>query len=100
MGGDATVVCPGAAVSCPIACWEFDSQCYGDTDNDEDVDGTDWPVFRDAFGRSYPHAMYNPCGDLDHDGDVDGVDWPAFRDNFGTGDAPDDCPMPCVWPPL
>jgi hypothetical protein len=100
---DGTVVCES---SCPIACWQFDSQCYGDVDGDDDVDTVDWPVFRDSFGTNYAShwnggaGPYNPCGDLDHDGDVDTVDWPAFRDNFGSGNVPNDCPMPCVWPPL
>jgi hypothetical protein len=85
---------------CPIACWECDSQCYGDVDCDDDVDTVDWPVFRDSFGKSYPDSGYNPCGDMDHDGDVDTVDWPSFRDNFGSGDVPNDCPMPCEWPPI
>ena len=88
-----------AAPGCAIGCWEYDSQCYGDGDGDDDVDTVDWPVFRDAFGYSYPAPDYNPCGDLDHDGDVDTVDWPQFRDNFGSSDVPNDCPMPCVWPP-
>jgi hypothetical protein len=95
----------GGPLPCEIACWEYDSQCYGDTDDDEDVDGTDWFVFRDAFGSDYATGWnggagpYNPCADLDHDGDVDGTDWFPFRDNFGTSDADDDCPMTCVWPP-
>lgn len=96
-----SVVCPPTGpLPCIIPCWDFDSQCHGDVDGDDDVDTVDWPVFRDSFGTSYPAAGYNPCGDLDHDGDVDTVDWPSFRDNFGSGNVPNDCPMPCVWPPV
>ena len=93
-----SVVCAG--VGCPIACWEFATQCHGDVDGDGDVDTVDWPVFRDSFGFAYPAAEYHPCGDMDHDGDVDTVDWPEFRDNFGSGSVAADCPMTCVWPPL
>jgi hypothetical protein len=94
-----SVVCTDGGFVCPWPCWEFDSQCYGDVDGDDDVDTTDWPVFRDAFGCAWPQACYDACADLDHDGDVDTTDWPNFRDNFGSGNVPNDCPMTCVWPP-
>lgn len=81
------------------ACWDFLTQCHGDTDGDGDVDTVDWPTFRDSFGATYPEADYHPCGDMDHDGDVDTVDWPEFRDNFG--DTPTaDCTPGGVWPPI
>lgn len=98
---DGTVVC-GGTPPCPIACWEYVTQCHGDTDGDGDVDTVDWPTFRDSFGATYPEVDYNPCGDMDHDGDVDTVDWPSFRDNFGkdVGEIPGDCPLTCVWPPV
>lgn len=67
------------------ACWDHTYQCYGDYDEDTDVDTVDWPTFRDGFGYSYPHPLYttNVCADHDKDGDIDTVDWPSFRDNFG-----------------
>ena len=80
------------------ACWDYLTQCHGDTDGDGDVDTVDWPTFRDAFGSTYPGAAYHPCGDMDHDGDVDTVDWPQFRDNFG-GAPSADCPGGGAWPP-
>jgi hypothetical protein len=96
-----SVVCTGGGpLPCVIPCWDYDSQCHGDVDGDDDVDTVDWPTFRDAFGKAYPAAGYNPCGDMDHDGDVDTVDWPSFRDNFGSGNVANDCPMTCVWPPI
>jgi hypothetical protein len=73
------------------ACWDFDTQCNGDTDGDGDVDTTDWPNFRDSFGKNindHPEA-YEPCADFDRDGDVDTADWPKFRDNFGKVPAAD-----------
>ena len=94
---------PGAVVDekgCSMgpACWDYLTQCHGDTDGDGDVDTVDWPTFRDAFGSTYPGAAYHPCGDMDHDGDVDTVDWPQFRDNFG-GAPSADCPGGGAWPP-
>ena len=79
-------------------CWDYLTQCHGDTDGDGDVDTVDWPIFRDSFGYAYPSASYHPCGDMDHDGDVDTVDWPEFRDNFGYT-APSDCTPGGTWPP-
>jgi len=65
------------------ACWDYPTQCHGDSDGDGDVDTDDWPAFRDGFGYVYPGASYNPCADYDRDGDTDTDDWPAFRDTFG-----------------
>ena len=79
-------------------CWDYSTQCHGDTDDDGDIDTVDWPIFRDAFGHAYPAAQYHPCADLDHDGDVDTADWPEFRDNFGFPAAAD-CPGGGTWPP-
>jgi hypothetical protein len=66
-------------------CWDYSTQCHGDTDGDVDVDIVDWPTYRDGFGSSYPSATYKSyvCADFDHDGDIDIVDWPQFRDYFG-----------------
>jgi hypothetical protein len=67
------------------ACWNYVTQCNGDTNNDVAVDTVDWPKFRDGFGKTYPNATYqaNACGDFNRDGTIDTVDWPRFRDNFG-----------------
>lgn len=72
-------------------CWDYATQCHGDSDGDVDVDTVDWPFFRDGFGKSYPDGAYQPCADYDRDGDIDTVDWPEFRDNFG-GVPAIDCP--------
>lgn len=101
-----SVVCPAATPPCPIPCWDFPTQCYGDTDSDGDVDTYDWPGFRDSFGSDYcddtvPSVRpdYRPCVDYDRDGDVDTLDWQTLRDNFGSGDVPPDCPLGGTWPP-
>ena len=85
-------------VTMPL-CWNYLTQCHGDTDGDGDIDTVDWPTFRDAFGYAYPSAQYHPCADLDQDGDVDTADWPEFRDNFGYSAALD-CTGGGTWPPV
>ena len=81
-------------------CWLCPTQCHGDVEGcDADVDTIDWPIFRDAFGSTYPGPNYHPCADLDQDGDVDTIDWPEFRDNFGSSTLPMDCPVAGTWPP-
>ncbi len=78
-------------------CWDYTTQCHGDTDGDGDVDTVDWPVFRNAFkgapGITSPVYVLNACADNDQDGDVDTVDWPAFRNTFKGpgGTAAADC---------
>ena len=94
----AAVLGDGQSVGAPW-CWDCTTQCHGDTDCDDDVDTSDWPMFRDSFGYSYPSPQYHPCGDMDHDGDVDTDDWPDFRDNFGKSYVPTDCPLGGTWPP-
>jgi hypothetical protein len=98
---EATTNLPAAgAVTCEQgpACWQFATQCNGDTDGDGDVDTVDWPAFRDGFGKTYPNAAYNPCADFDRDGDIDTVDWPKFRDNFAKTPAAN-CTPGGTWPP-
>jgi hypothetical protein len=70
---------------CGPLCWDYDTQCNGDTDDNGTVDTADWPNFRDGFGKVYPDQayMYNACADFNRDGSIDTVDWPKFRDNFG-----------------
>ena len=98
----------GGCISGVPPCWNYLSQCHGDTDGDGDVDTVDWPTFRDGFACKYPEQCYidHVCGDLDHDGDIDTVDWPDFRDNFAEKDmCPNDgrnlcdCTPGGTWPP-
>jgi hypothetical protein len=79
------------------ACWQ-ETQCHGDADGTGVVNTSDWPAFRDSFGKSYPSADYDPCGDFTRDGTVNTTDWPHFRDNFGKT-VPANCPIGGTWPP-
>ncbi len=73
-------------------CWDFLTQCHGDSNNDGFVDTDDWGTFRDGFYKSYPGAEYvaNACGDYNRDGVIDTDDWPEFRDYFYKS-PPADC---------
>ena len=76
-------------VSSYPACWDYPTQCHGDTDGDGDVDTTDWPKFRDGFAQTGQAYIDNACADFDRDGDIDTADWPQFRDNFAGAPAAD-----------
>jgi hypothetical protein len=75
------------------ACWDYPTQCYGDADGSGQVDTSDWPAFRDGFGKTHPDPGYisNACADFNKDGAIDTLDWPDFRDYFGSS-VPADCP--------
>lgn len=97
-GSSVAITSPGCAVSYGPSCWDA-TQCHGDADGSGFIDTSDWPAFRDSFGKTYPDAAYDPCGDFTRDGTVNTSDWPAFRDNFGKSVAAD-CPTGGTWPPL
>ena len=62
--------------------------CWGDFDNDGDVDGSDLGEFSTNFGRMDCTSV-SPCaGDFDIDSDVDGTDLGAFSEDFGRMDCP------------
>jgi hypothetical protein len=71
--------------------------CYGNFDNDFDVDGIDAAKIKASYGRS---RMLNPCtnetpcsGDFNVDEDVDGSDVFLFRANFGRNSFNNPCPL-------
>jgi len=72
------------------------SGCFGNFDNDSDVDGTDAGIFKLSFGRSTynnPCEGENPCnGDFDCDADVDGTDSYGFKAEFGRCEFDNPCP--------
>lgn len=90
---DGTAVVPTLTGATNIAkdywpcCWDYLTQCHGDVDDDTDVDISDWPSFKDGFGKSYPNQDYidNVCADYDKNGTIDIVDWPNFKDAFVAG---------------
>jgi len=60
------------------------STCPGDFDQDGDVDGTDFGLFKKDFRR---HDCNGDCyGDFDEDGDVDIDDLHVFKKYFGRTD--------------
>ena len=54
--------------------------CYGDLDNDGDIDGYDLDVFADAY------AVKDPWADFNGDGRVDSNDLALFAASFGGTD--------------
>jgi hypothetical protein len=72
--------------------------CYGNFDNDSDVDGSDAAKIKASFGRS---PILNACtsefpcsGDFNCDEDVDGSDAFLFKSNFGRSPFNNPCPLP------
>lgn len=63
-------------------------RCYGDFDNDGNVDKDDLAVFAAAFGSVYPDLNYDKRCDFDYDGDVDGLDLAVFTADYGRTDCP------------
>jgi hypothetical protein len=57
------------------------SSCFGDFDEDGDVDTSDLTIFEEQMKSK---TCSDPClGDFDGDGDVDEGDYEAFESNFG-----------------
>jgi hypothetical protein len=56
---------------------------YGDVNGDRVVNGTDFGVFRDAFGTVVGDPAYVDYLDFDGDGAVNGTDFAQFRARFG-----------------
>jgi len=82
---------PPGGNDCGDAC-----ECEGNSDGDEDVDGTDATEFKSDFGRnpfSNECEAIDPCsGDFDCDGDVDGTDASLFKSDFGRSQFSNPCP--------
>jgi hypothetical protein len=93
---DPTVTLPGAGTVCvtfpkpyPV-CWDFLTQCHGDTDNSGKVDTTDFFALKDSWMKSDPDPLYNPCADFDRNGKVDTTDFFALKD-WWMKNPPADC---------
>jgi len=66
----------------------YGNLCDADYDGDATVAGTDFLVFRGAFGSSLGQPAFNP--DIDSNGDdaIDGTDFLSFRALFGHPPGP------------
>ena len=73
-------------------CWDYLTQCHGDTDNDSSIGLTDFYEFSDSWNKSYPNADYlaHPCADVNRDGSVGLTDFYQFSDYWNKS-VPSDC---------
>ena len=67
------------------ACYRYGlvSQCVGDFDHDDDVDGTDAALLADAFGAIPGDPNWNAIADFNDDGVIDDLDLAIFAGSFG-----------------
>jgi hypothetical protein len=74
-------------------CWDYLTQCHGDSDNSGDVNAPDFQALKDSNGMAYPNdPEYNPCADFDRNGKVNGTDMLILKNNwYQTVDA--NCPQ-------
>ena len=79
-------------------CWNYLTQCHGDTDNTGNVSGRDFLAVKRSWYRCYPDPGYNPCADFDRDGCVKGSDFLILKSNWYRR-LPADCPLGGEWPP-
>jgi len=80
------------------ACWNWPTQCHGDTDNDGEVKGSDFLALKTSWYKCHPDADYDPCADFDRDGCVKGSDFLILKSNWYKP-VPADCPPGGTWPP-
>jgi len=79
-------------------CWNYLTQCHGDTDNDGEVKGSDFLALKASWYKCYPDCGYNPCADFDRDGCVKGSDFLILKNNWFQPVEPN-CPRGGIWPP-
>ncbi|MHC4621451.1 MAG: dockerin type I domain-containing protein [Planctomycetota bacterium] len=72
----------GSAIKTYPACWDYLTQCHGDSDNDGWVKGGDFLALKNSWYKCYSHAAYNPCADFDRDGCVYGADFLTLKSNW------------------
>ena len=72
------------------------TECEGNFNDDQDVDGSDAATFKADFGRNglnRPCQAADPCnGDFNCDGDADGSDAAIFKADFGRSNFNNPCP--------
>jgi len=82
----------------PPACWDYPTQCHGDTDDSGDVKGSDFLTLKASWFKCYPEPDYSPCADFDRDGCVKGSDFLIMKSNWYQTVEPD-CQSGGTWPP-
>jgi hypothetical protein len=83
----------------PCNCWDYPTQCHGDTDNSGDIKGSDFLALKNSWYKVYPDVAYNPCADFDRNGAVKGSDFLILKNRWYKA-APADCPggdINCVY---
>jgi len=97
MGGGA---CRITAISEPPypACWDYTTQCHGDSDHSGNVNGSDFLTLKASWFKCYLDQDYNPCADFDRNGCVNGSDFLILKSNWFKV-ATTDCPPGGIWPP-
>ena len=98
-GSDEAVVTVEEPAPTYPECWDYDTQCHGDTDDDGDVDPVDKARLNASMFFCYPAPEYDACADCDRDGCVDTTDEDLQDEYFPGGYPPGDCPHGGVWPP-
>jgi len=63
-------------------CWDYLTQCYGDSDNSGDVKGPDFLALKSSWYKCYSDPDYDPCADFNRDGCVSGADFLALKNNW------------------
>jgi len=79
----------------PPACWNYPTQCHGDTDGSGDVKVPDFLALKNSWFRCEPNPDYDPCADFDRDGCVKASDFLILKNNWYRT-VPGDCPPPSV----
>ncbi|MHC4620730.1 MAG: Calx-beta domain-containing protein [Planctomycetota bacterium] len=81
------------------ACWDWPTQCHGDTDNTDDVKGSDFLTLKNSWYKVYGvDPEYDPCADFDRNGEVKGSDFLILKNNWYQIVDPN-CPTGGTWPP-
>jgi len=62
--------------------------CDADFDQNGGAGGSDFSIFKLAFGTSTGQPAYNASADLDCDGGIGGADFSLFKLRFGTTAGP------------
>ena len=64
----------------------------GDSNNSNNVNATDFNIFKSTFGKGVGQPGYDARGDFNRDGVANSVDFNLLKGNFGQGGASLTCP--------